>query len=374
MSRCLAFVLLLLAVRAEAHKPSDSYLHLWPSLHAVDGQWDISLRDLEHALGVDSDGDGAITWGELRSHHAVIADYALGRLKVRSTGIACEVRPSGEQLVDRHSDGAYTVLRFRVECPNDIERLEVQYSLLFDVDPQHRGLLQVSDAAGTRTRIFAVDRQTQTLAIGKFSVWQTLREFWIDGVRHIWLGFDHILFLLALLMPAVLRREADGWQAVGSFGDAFGGTLRVVTAFTVAHSLTLALATLGVVHLPSRLVESGIAASVILAALNNAFPVFRDGRWVMGFAFGLLHGFGFASVLSDPGLSGGPLALALFGFNLGVESGQLVIVALFLPCAFLLRQSWFYQRLTLTAGSLAIAVLAFVWLLERSLNLQLFWS
>jgi hypothetical protein len=147
--------------------------------------------------------------------------------------------------------------------------------------------------------------------------------------------------------------------------------LRIVTAFTLAHSITLSLATLGFVSLPSRWVESAIAASVVLAALNNVWPVFHGRRWMVAFGFGLIHGFGFASVLIDLGLPQGALALALLGFNLGVECGQMAIVAAFLPLAFVLRHSAFYRRLVLRLGSLLITALASTWLAERVFEIKL---
>ena len=192
-----------------------------------------------------------------------------------------------------------------------------------------------------------------------------------EGVWHIWIGYDHILFLLSLLLPAVLRREAGHWQAIAGFRPAFWEACKIVTAFTVAHSITLSLAVLGIVSLPSRLVESAIAASVVLVALNNLYPILRAHLWWVAFAFGLVHGLGFASVLIDLGLPGGALLTALVGFNLGVEVGQVVIVGVFLPLAFWMRHSWFYQRLVLGFGSLLIALVASVWLLERSLDLNL---
>ena len=146
----------------------------------------------------------------------------------------------------------------------------------------------------------------------------------------------------------------------------------MVTAFTIAHSITLTLAALSIVVLPSRLVESGIALSVVLAAINNIFPVVANGRWLAAFGFGLLHGFGFAGALHDLGLPAGSLALSLAGFNLGVEAGQLAIVLLFLPLAFALRSTWTYRRLVLGGGSIAIATIASVWLVERSFNVGLF--
>jgi hypothetical protein len=150
----------------------------------------------------------------------------------------------------------------------------------------------------------------------------------------------------------------------------FIDVLKIVTAFTVAHSITLSLATLGVVELPSRWVEAAIAASVVLAALNNLWPLVQGRRWMVAFGFGLIHGFGFASVLADLGLPRDALLLALVGFNVGVEVGQLAIVALFLPLAYLLRGTWLYRRLVFVGGSMFIAAIALLWLDERVFNVK----
>lgn len=372
MRRWLSFLLVLLsAMVAEAHKPSDSYLVVRTDGERLAAQWDIALRDLDYAIGLDDNGDGAITWGEVRRRHAAIAAYALARLHVAADGDACVSRPT-EHLVDNHSDGSYAVVRFRIECPHAPHMLDIGYSLLFDLDPQHRGLLHLSAPAGTRTLLFSSDqRQGRVEVSAPAGAWTGLADFWRDGIWHIWVGFDHVLFLLTLLMPAVLRRESGAWHSVEEFGSAFGGTLKVVSAFTLAHSLTLGLAVLDLIQLPSRWVESGIAASVAIAALNNVSPIFAETRWRVAFGFGLLHGFGFASVLAAPDLSRPQLVLALFGFNAGVETGQLAIVAAFLPLAYLARRTWLYQRFTLVAGSSLIAILAAIWLAERALDLRL---
>jgi hypothetical protein len=186
-----------------------------------------------------------------------------------------------------------------------------------------------------------------------------------EGVLHIWTGFDHVLFLLSLLLPAVLVRDAHAWRAGRCFRDAIVDVAKVVTAFTLAHSITLALAALSSVDLPSRWVESGIALSVVLAAANNLVPIVATGRWVAAFGFGLLHGFGFAGALQDLGLPPGSLALSLAGFNLGVEAGQLAIVLAFVPLAFALRATPIYRRFIFGGGSVAIAALASLWLVER---------
>jgi hypothetical protein len=149
---------------------------------------------------------------------------------------------------------------------------------------------------------------------------------------------------------------------------AFLNILKVVTAFTVAHSVTLSLAALGVVRLPSRLTESVIAASIIVAALNNIFPRVTAGRWRIAFAFGLLHGFGFASVLADMSLPPGARALSLVSFNLGVETGQLAVVSAVMPMAYAIRTTRFYRQTVMQWGSSAIAVLAFVWLIQRAVG------
>jgi hypothetical protein len=189
-------------------------------------------------------------------------------------------------------------------------------------------------------------------------------------VWHIWIGIDHILFLLALLLPAVLRREGGRWLPAPSYRFAFWDVLAIVTAFTVAHSITLTLATLGWVTLPSRPVESLIAASVVLAAANNVWPLAGGRRWLVAFGFGLVHGFGFAGALAELGLPPGALALSLLGFNVGVELGQLAIVVLFLPLAYALRRTGFYRRGVLVGGSLAIAALAFAWFVQRAFAIE----
>lgn len=355
---------------AHAHKPSDSYLSLNINGEKIAGQWDIALRDLEYAIGLDADGNGEITWGEVRARHAEIASYALARLAVRAGDSACPLHAT-TQLIDDHSDGAYAVLRFEGECPRAPDALDMRYSLFFDIDTQHKGLLKLASDAGTLSGVFSADRSEQRFELRTRSALEQFLDFGREGVWHIWIGFDHVLFLLSLLLPAVLILYRERWQQVQRFGPAFWDMVRVVTAFTVSHSITLSLATLELISLPSRLVESTIAFSVLLAALNNIRPVVEGRRWMMGFAFGLIHGFGFASVLTDLGLPRDSLLLALAGFNLGVEAGQLVIVAAFLPLAFMLRSTPLYRHGIMKGGSLLIALVALIWMLERIFDLRI---
>ncbi|MGK5080037.1 HupE/UreJ family protein [Janthinobacterium sp. HLX7-2] len=353
---------------AQAHKPSDSYLSLAVHGQQIEGQWDIALRDLDFAIGLDGNGDGALTWDEIRARHDAIAAYALQRLQVASDQGVCPLK-AGEQLIDSHTDGAYSVLRFHAACPGDAAptNLSIGYTLFADLDPQHKGLLKINSDGNTQTAIFDPDSPRQTISLAAPNRLAQFGAYVKHGIWHIWIGYDHILFLLSLLLPAVLLPGVrDGQQGLKA---AFVDVLKVVTAFTLAHSITLTLASLSLVSLPSRWVESAIAASVVLAALNNLLPLFRGKRPVAAFVFGLIHGFGFASVLRDLGLPQSSLMASLFGFNVGVEIGQLAIVAAFLPIAWLLRKTWFYRQV-LTAGSLAIALVAGVWLVERIADIK----
>ena len=370
-ARLLVFMLLLCAwlAPAQAHKPSDSYLGLSVQGARIEGQWDIALRDLDFAIGLDGNGDGALTWDEIRARHAAIAAYALQRLHIATSQGACPLL-AGEQLIDHHTDGAYTVLRFAASCPGTAApaSLEIGYTLFADLDPQHKGLLKLTHDGATQTAIFDPDSPRQSLSLAAPDRLAQFGAYVKHGIWHIWIGTDHILFLLSLLLPAVLLPGLREQQA--SLRAAFYDVLKVVTAFTLAHSITLTLASLSLVSLPSRWVESAIAASVVLAALNNLYPLFRGKRPVAAFVFGLIHGFGFASVLRDLGLPQSALVSSLFGFNVGVEIGQLAIVAVFLPLAWWLRKSWLYRQL-FTWGSLAIALVAAIWLVERVADIKL---
>ena len=245
------------------------------------------------------------------------------------------------------------------------------YTLFADIDPQHRGLLNLRALGVARSAVLNPQAPAQRFDLAQANRWAQFADYLREGAWHIWIGFDHILFLLSLLLPAVLLWRAPRWQPVDGFGAAFWDVFRIVTAFTVAHSITLSLAALHVISLPSRLVESAIAASVVLAALNNLKPLVQSRRWAVAFGFGLIHGFGFATVLAELGLPGDALVLALVGFNLGVELGQLAIVALFLPLAYSLRRTRFYRRTVMVGGSVLIALVAAVWLVERAFDLSL---
>jgi HupE / UreJ protein len=366
---CLLLIVLMPAAAA-AHKPSDSYLTLSVENETIQGQWDIALRDLDHAVSLDLNDDGAITWGELQARHSAIAAYAMPRLALGADGSVCDTQVT-DHLVDNHTDGAYAVLRFAGKCPLAPEMLQVGYDLFFGLDPQHRGLLRLLYGGETRSAIFSPVSAQQSFELASPDPWDQFRQFVEEGIWHIWIGFDHILFLISLLLPAVLRRVDGGWHAAANLRSSLWDVLKIVTSFSVAHSITLTLAALGFLTIPSRLVESAIAASIVVAALNNIVPVISRRLWMVSFGLGLVHGLGFANVLADLDLPANTLIEALLAFNLGVEIGQLAIVCSFIPLAYVLRRTWVYQTVILKAGSLAIAMVAIIWMLNRGLDMQL---
>jgi hypothetical protein len=191
----------------------------------------------------------------------------------------------------------------------------------------------------------------------------SVASFVREGIWHIWMGIDHILFLTCLILPAVFQRRTQRWIAADSLRDVCKEVFEIVTAFTLAHSITLVISAVGLVALPSRWIETAIALSVVAAALNNLLRTI-DARWAVAFALGLLHGFGFSSVLIDLGLPSHELIGALLGFNLGVELGQAAIVVALLPALYWIRRTVAYQAV-LWAGSAGVAVVATLWSYQR---------
>ncbi|HKC49475.1 MAG TPA: HupE/UreJ family protein [Myxococcota bacterium] len=355
------------AANAEAHKASDAFFDLTVTGSSVAGRLDVALRDLDLALALDADGDGALTWGEVRARRADIEAYALARVSFAGDGDACPARAT-DFAIDSHSDGAYAVLSLAARCAREPARLRIEYALLFEHDALHRGILRLTTPGGVETAIFAPDARAQELALDGSGRLRRFATFVHEGVHHIASGADHIAFLVALLLPAVLIGGAAQWRPAPAFRPVLREVLKLVTAFTAAHSLTLSLATLGFVRVSSRLVESLIALSVLVCALANLRPTAPRLGVAFAFGFGLVHGLGFASALADLGSDAMTRLATLLGFNLGVELGQLALVAVFLPLAFAVRGSTLYRRGFVAGGSLAVAGLGSIWFTERVLG------
>lgn len=357
-----------LPMLALAHKGSDAFLNLSIEDKQIAGYWDIHLRDLQVTVGVDSNGDGNVTWGELSDLQSAIRAYLVARLVLANAGEVC-IGGIQDVQVSEHSDGVYARFLWRAQCAETVSALTVRYSFLFDLDAQHRALLSVSDGSTTETRVLSPEQPEVTVAQGQASWVTTAVDYFKEGLWHIGLGFDHVLFLLALLSPSVYLTAKGAHDP--RFVDVLRRVAQIVTAFTLAHSITLGLTVYDVVRLPTALVESVIALSVIIAALNNIKNLLGRHLVTVTFLFGLIHGMGFAGALAELGLPSDAKAVALLAFNLGVEAAQLTIVAAVLPLLFWWRQHPVYFRRVLPVSSLVIAAVAAVWLFERVTDTRL---
>ena len=356
----------LLSGVALAHKASDSYLQLNIDAQHVAVRWDIALRDLDAALDIDANEDGKLDWAEVKAAWPRIEAYGLQHLRIDD----CTFTPI-DRALERRNDGAYAVMFLQSHCVV-ARRPEIQYTLFRDVDPTHRGIAKikrVGEALELRildpTATANADRAARTRgsqAASDGGGWTILRE----GIRHILTGYDHVLFLLCLLLPSVMGRGSQSVQPVGRFSDAFWPVVGIVSAFTVAHSITLALAAMKVVSLSPAFIEPAIAVTIMLAALDNLSPFFPVPRVVVTFCFGLIHGFGFASVLSELQLPTARFVAALFQFNIGIEIGQLCIVVVVTALLYLLRRWISYRPVVIGGGSAAALLLATLWLVERT--------
>jgi len=373
-----------LVVSATAHTASTGHLEVRWAEDGLTADILLAIRDLDDLAGLDGDGDGEIVWGELKGREAELTRYVAER--VRFTADGQPVRATATSLlVDRRTEGCFAVFRQAIPGIRS-QRIGIEYSVFRERDPLHRTLVRFTEPNGVRTAVLGVVPAVE-FEVGTRDRGSTFVGFLKEGLHHIWTGYDHLAFLLALLLPAVLRRGDTGWEAVEGFRTALVRILGIVTAFTAAHSLTLALAVFDVVRPPARWVESAIAASILFAAAGNIrgrtraegapAPVNPAGwsrgfRWLssrpvaVAFLFGLIHGFGFAGVLSEMGLGAGGVLLPLLGFNAGVELGQMACVLVFFPVAFLLRGSTLYRRGLMPGLSAAVGSLAFAWLVDRA--------
>lgn len=364
MRRALAGALLAGCVApAIAHQASNSYLQLAVSGDRIDGRWDVALVDLHALVGLDGDGDGQLTWGEVRQRTPQIGETALRGLALAADGADCPLAVTAPLQLERRGDGVYAVLTLAAQCPAAIDTLRLRYELLFAQDALHRGLLRLEHGA-THSAAFAPDAREQSFGRER-GVAATLTRYLHEGAWHVWTGLDHVLFLATLLLPAVARRQQRRWIVAPDARRAFIDTAWIVTAFTLAHAATLSLVLLGRLSVDPRWVEPLVAATVAAAALNNLRPLVVRHLWLLAFGFGLIHGAAIASVLAELELGAGSLALALAGFNLGVEAGQLAIVAVAVPITYALRHSPVYRNVAVLGGSAVVLVVALVWLAER---------
>ncbi|MBV8760801.1 MAG: HupE/UreJ family protein [Deltaproteobacteria bacterium] len=342
-------VLSLLARVAAAHQTSVKYVDVRLDEATAQISVKVAPGDVTEPLGLPADAKPSV---EAATTPAVAA-YVAHWIAVQSYGQACAV---GAPLAKPDEEGKWVVVAWTAQCPRVATDLD--FRAFFAVDQRHVAIVHVEPSG--RDAIARADSPSVSLH-GAPSLLAWVRE----GMNHIYTGRDHISFVLALLLVVMLVRKPD-WQIRPPLAT-LRATATVITAFTIAHSVSLIAASLGWVHLPSRFVESAIAASIAYTAVENIVKPDVPWRFYLTFAFGLVHGLGFASTLAVL-LPPSGVIVPLLCFNLGVEIGQLTIVVVALPVFYVAARALgapAYRRTVMPAISVGIFVLGAVWLIER---------
>jgi hypothetical protein len=363
---------------AVAHELDQSYTFLTVENDEIAGRVELAVRDLNRVLALQWPEDGSVSPEQIERAGPAISSYVRERLSVAVNGSPTTIQVKGYESQNL-SFGQLVHMNFDLTpVTSRPEELDISVSLIFDVESVHRHLLVVENhwESGTLANeaivalMFGPGNTRQTLDVSEGSVLQGLWAFVESGIHHIWIGLDHILFLLALLLPSVMVWSGSSWSGAPDIKSALWRVVKIVTVFTVAHSVTISMSILGVISLDSRLVESIIAISIGVAALNVLLPrVGANSAWVV-LAFGLFHGFGFASVMRELAIPEEYLLWSLLGFNVGVEIGQLTIVGIVVPVLFSIRNRAFYPRVLMPAGAIALISISLYWFVERAFDVD----
>lgn len=345
-----------LAMPAWSHQSSESYLYL--NSATAEGRLDIAIADLQRVIDLDDDGDAQITWQELTARQSQIDRYVQQRFALEAQDTPCALMWQMSALT-RHGSGEHLAFPFTADCPANAA-WKLRYSVLFDRDALHRALVQWKTGDASGLTVLSSEVAEFTLPATSDG-WQVFSDYFRQGVLHLLIGYDHILFLLALLLPVVARLLSHDAPLRPALLD----TLGIVTLFTVAHSCTLALSALQVVQLPAALVEVLIALSVSGAGVVALVPAWHRYRYGLAFGFGLVHGFGFANVLAELAATWSDRIVSLAAFNLGVEAGQALLISLSLPVIYLGRGWLGKARWSVPGSAFGIVLCGLVWAWQR---------
>ena len=360
-----------------AHSTGESYFYLQVYPEDLSGRFEIALSDLNPALGLTGT-EGEITEENLDERIGFLHDYYLEKVHLSSEQGPLAIEFTTHDYLRAH-DG-FVLLFFDLTGFDEVpDSLTVDYSVLFDEEPSHSGYLLIEHnwATGTFANenqvalIFRSEGRRQRLDLTSSGRLRGFMAILTLGLEHMLFGFDHAMFLIALLLPAVLTRGADGaWQPAGRFKPAVVDLAKLVAAYIVGCSLTLALASLGALRVPERAVEVAIAFTVGLAATNILAPLFRSRSWIVVLVCGGFHGLGFAAVISGLGVLGDHFGLSLLAFDLGIAIGVLLLATVLFPALFLMRKVAVYRKFLLPAAAIVMILMSCVWMVERAFGLD----
>jgi len=389
--RCLNLILFFLFSIgvANAHQTSTSFISFEPLSDYTVGEWKVSVDALNAVSPMDINNDGIIKWLEIRKQKNQIFKLLNKSVSVETEVKGCDFIFLGSDSLAAENilDMNYVVVPFRLTCPTE-DLNTLSYQFYFNLDNDHKVIVSLSTFKKTVVHMLSADN---SLLMIKSDVNKSFLNIVSAGVWHILIGFEHIIFLLILIIGIIFARKKINYQSIVRAYE-FKPKLmyksyeiiKVSAAFTLAHSITLALAALKIVSIPAQLIESLIAMTLVFAAIHNmrwflplkvaermAWPI-----WKMAFLFGLIHGFGFVSVLTELNLTVVNTAATLFAFNIGVELGQIGIILGFVLGIKLLSLIFTNKNneldMILPASSGLVIVLGLTWFVERSFDITVF--
>lgn len=320
-----------------------------------------SLDDLELVIGLDKNQDGKLLWRELKQSYPLITAYVESKAQFAATSPCPIVWHNQPRLMSAYGE-QLVQLPFKVTCASSTP-VTLTYAPFASELNQHKLLINWRSGQQLHQGLLDNDSDTFVLKSDTATGWDNFLLFLEQGVIHIWIGIDHILFILVIILPIAGYLQKPG-RSPANAKTVFRQLVWVITWFTLAHSVTLTLTALGLIQLPAKLIESGIALSVIFAAINVVTGWVKRMGWLT-FLFGLLHGMGFAGALSELGIPQQFQLMSVLAFNLGVEVGQLVILGLSFPVLWWLRGHQKVRDYLVPAGTFGVVVMGSFWLLQR---------
>ena len=374
----IAMVILLCPAVARAHNPNETYIYLDIDSLTIGGLVEMRLQDLDAIFDLDRNGNGAVSDAEFDAGKPAILDHFQSAMSFDLNGATPMILFDEVTRFDG-GIGTFMQLNFTLDYKGAVpDQIAMTYDSQFDGSLEnHRAMVLLRSNVKTGlenneahiSHIFAPGPNQVTLSLTSPPAGQVFALFVKHGLVHILIGFDHVAFLLALLLPSVLVVQAGRWAPAATLGQAGWTILKIATVFTLAHSITLSAAALGIIVPPAQMIEALIALSIVAAALVNITLVRPTATLPMVFALGLLHGFGFSYVMEPLGIARATLLHSLLGFNIGVELGQIAIIAVVFPPLFVLRRQGWYVAAVLKGGSVLLILIATWWFGERALGL-----
>ena len=362
------FAIILLSVfltsvgKVFAHDPGTSFAHVVVSENNINLTITYNLSDIETLVIINTNHDEQYSQTELDNARAELIEQFSKGIEFR---IENTLRAADDiDLSIEKNENLILKLDFSI---TNTSTFSLYMPILKQFPRGHRQYFLANKNNESYQHVLSADSKPIYFNLTSNNSAATFIPFYLQGIGHIFAGFDHILFLLTLLLPTILIFSKNNEDELTKLKPVMIDTFKIITAFTLAHSITLGLAVMQVIQLPGRLVESMIAFSIIVCAINNLKPILPTSRWTLALVFGLIHGFGFASALADLGVESKKSMIPLLGFNLGIETGQLAIVMLVLPIIYIIRHSNIFRIWIFKGGSIVTILIASVWMLERTI-------